>query len=400
MRFIFYSPVAFEKWDWRNSIEKGIGGSETSHVEMAWRLAKRGHEVITYAPIPEDCPGEWRGTIWKSIEEADFEQDGIWVLYRCPDVIDRFIPWPWRPTAPSRLWLIMQDWDYAAFWDHRRLERLERIVPLSHAHKDWLLGQQARNFPEMADKMWVTSNGLKPELIAEVESEGLPERNPKRIMYASSPDRGLLPLLRSFRKAVEVESDLELHAFYGFNNLDKLIAAGHTPFARLKEQILKLADHPNVHWHGRVSQNELYREWFKSGLWVYQTNFAETSCITCMEAQAMGAVPIYNPVWALGENVHHGWMIRGNAEQDALVASRFAYAIARLAQQPELQASIREPMMADARLRFSWERFVDQWEDAAENPTHGMPTDLRPCHCTPDDRTGQAIKCYRHGGHA
>lgn len=39
MKFLFYSSVNFEKWDFRNSIRKGIGGSETSHVEMAWRLA-------------------------------------------------------------------------------------------------------------------------------------------------------------------------------------------------------------------------------------------------------------------------------------------------------------------------------------------------------------------------
>lgn len=395
MKFIFYSPVAFEKWDWRNSVEQGIGGSETSHVEMAWRLAKRGHEVKTYAPVPDDCPGEWRGTQWLPIEAADFEEEAIWVLYRCPDVVDRFIPWPWRPTAERRLWLIMQDWDYPGFWDHRRVARLERIVPLSHAHKDWLLLQQRQSFPEMRDKMWVTSNGLKPELIAEVESEGLPERNPMRIMYASSPDRGLLPLLRSFRRASEVVPDLELHAFYGFNNLDKLIARQpNGPFARMKDEILRLSDHPRVHFRGRVSQNQLYREWFKSGMWVYQTNFAETSCITCMEAQATGAVPIYNPIWALGENVHHGVMIRGNAVDDPLVRARYAYTITRVARDVAMQARVRDAAMPDARLRFTWERFVDQWEDAALDPVNGMPADSRPCHCEP------GLRCYRHGGAA
>ena len=45
MDFYLYSPVCFEKWDWRSSVKTGIGGSETSHVEMAWRLAARGHKV-------------------------------------------------------------------------------------------------------------------------------------------------------------------------------------------------------------------------------------------------------------------------------------------------------------------------------------------------------------------
>ena len=368
MKFIFYSPVAFEPWDWRNSVEQGIGGSETSHVEMAWRLAKRGHEVKTYAPIPADCPGEWRGTTWHPIEEANFGEDGIWILYRCPEVVDRFC-WPWRP---ARLWLILQDWDYPGLFTPERIARLERIVPLCRSHADWLAARHPE--PGWAERIWITSNGLKPELIAEVESEGLPERNPKRIMYASSPDRGLLPLLKSFRQAVQLEPDLELHAFYGFNNLDKLIAqqGPGSGFAKQKAQILKLAEHPNITLHGRVSQNQLYREWLKTGLWVYQTNFWETSCITCMEAQALGAVPIYNPIWALGENVHHGLMIRGNATDDPLVGARFAYSIVQLARDPALQARIRQDMMPDARQRFSWENFVDQWERCAADPRAEM----------------------------
>lgn len=398
MKFIFYSPIAFEPWDWRNSIEQGIGGSETSHVEMAWRLAKRGHEVKTFAPIPDDCPGEWRGTTWHRIEEADFAEEAIWVLYRCPEVIDRFI-WPWRP---SRLWLVLQDWNYPDLWNARRLERLERLVPLSHAHKSWLLRQEGARFPEMAAKMWVTSNGLKPDLIEEVEAEEpRPVRNPARVMYASSPDRGLLPLLKSFRKAVEVVPELELHAFYGFNNLDKLIArqGPSSGFAKQKSAILRLADHPRVTVHGRVSQNQLYREWLQTGIWVYQTTFAETSCITAMEAQALGAVPIVNPIWALGENVHHGLFIRGDAVQDPLVATRFAHHLALLARNPERQVQIRAAMMPDARARFSWERFVSQWEDAAEDPVHGLPADPRPCHRS-GWRCDPRTPCYRHGGPA
>jgi glycosyltransferase involved in cell wall biosynthesis len=372
MKFIFYSPVAFEPWDWRSSVEQGIGGSETSHVEMAWRLAKRGHEVKTYAPIPADCPGEWRGTTWQPIEAANFAEDGLWILYRCPEVVDRFL-WPWRP---ARLWLVMQDWDYPEAFTPQRIERLERIVPLCQSHASWL-SRQHRD-PAFDARLWITSNGLKPELIKEVEDEATLApiaRNPKRIMYASSPDRGLLPLLHSFHRAVEVVDDLELHVFYGFNNLDKLIArqGPESPFARQKAQILKLAAHPNITLHGRVSQNQLYREWLKTGLWVYQTNFWETSCITCMEAQALGGVPIYNPIWALGENVHHGLMIRGNATDDPLVGARFAYGIVRLATDPDLQTRIRDAMMPDARARFSWENFVDQWERCAADPRAELP---------------------------
>src|SRR5689334_14402898 len=131
--FFFYSNVHFEKWDWRNSLEKGIGGSETSHVEMAWRLARHGHDVITYAPIPDDCPGVWRGTQWYPLEAVDPTMDGIWILYRCPEFIDKMPP---RCDRQQR-WLILQDWDYPN-WTQDRVDGLDWIVSLCATHRDWI----------------------------------------------------------------------------------------------------------------------------------------------------------------------------------------------------------------------------------------------------------------------
>lgn len=354
MKFIFYSPVAFEQWDWRNSIEKGIGGSETSHVEMAWRLARRGHEVITYAPIPDDCPGEWRGTIWKPIDEVDWSQDGVWLLYRCPECIDQF-----TDDHPNKtLWLINQDWDYRTL-TKERIEKLDKMVVLCHWHERYMLELH----PTLAGKIMVTSNGLKADLIEQVEKESI-TRNPYRIMYASSPDRGLANVIRSFAIAREFEPRLELHVFYGFNNLRKLQRMRKLQAAAdLCERLMRTV--PNVTFHGRVTQDQLYREWCQTGMWVYRTDFHETSCITCMEAQGLGAIPIVSPVAALDENVHFGEAIEGEAD-DPLVGAEFAQAIVRWAH-PQRQEGVRKVMMPYARKRFDWEVFVSQWEKEAEN---------------------------------
>ena len=356
MRFIFYSPVCFEKWDWRNSVEKGIGGSETSHVEMAWRLAAKGHEVITYAPIPDDCPGEWRGTTWKPVEEVDWTLDGIWVLYRCPKEIDRF-----TDDHPGKtLWLMNQDWDYSDL-TAERTAKLDKMMVLCRWHERYMLEKH----PGLRGKIFVTSNGLKRDLIDEVEALSIP-RNPYRIMFASSPDRGLANVIRAFIVAREFEPRLELHAFYGFNNLRKL-----TKNKRLQasaDECERLIRQTNgVYFHGRVTQNQLYQEWLKSGLWVYRTDFQETSCITSMEAQALGAIPIVSPVAALDENVHYGEAIQGEAD-DLLTGARFASAIAKWSN-PGKQESVRRHMMAYARTAFDWERFVSQWIDEA-SPKH------------------------------
>lgn len=373
MRFNFYSPVAFEKWDWRSSVEKGIGGSETSHVEMAWRLARRGHEVVTYAPIPDDCPGEWRGTKWYRIEDADFTQPGVWVLYRCPETVDQFS----GKRADQALWLLLQDWDYQT-WTPERVAKLKRIIPLCYAHRDWLL----KRHPEFADKMWVTRNGIKGDLIAEVEAAGVLERNPKRIMFASSPDRGLLAALKIFRRAKEFVPDLEFHATYGFDNIDKMIANGNRPFAKMKAECMDLVEQTGAVFHGRLTQQQLYREWLKTGILLYPTTFWETGWITGLEGQALGAIPAFSPIWAQGENTKYGFPVPGNPD-DPLTLARFTAEVIGLANNPELQDRIRREMMPAVRRDWDWEQFVgnkpgENWIDAAEEDL-GYGTNNVPC---------------------
>lgn len=357
LNFYFYSPVAFEKWDWRNSVEKGIGGSETSHVEMAWRLANRGHNVVTYAPIPDDCPGEWRGTKWYPLEEATFQEPGIWILYRCPPIVEKFD----HSRKDQQIWFIMQDWDYPD-WTDEIIKNTDRIITLCQWHgKDTI-----RNHPLIRHNMWLTSNGVKADLAAKIDEEKI-KRNPKKIMYASSPDRGLKNLLISFKRAREYDPELELHAFYGYNNLNKLIEGNDKhPLAKQKRETEALMDQPNVFFHGRVSQEELYRQWQSSGIWVYQTSFLETSCITSMEAQSNGAIPIFSPVGALAENVKWGIPIVGNPE-DSLTYARFAAEIIRVTRNEDFWNQVRPNMMEWARKRFDWEVFVDQWIAEAED---------------------------------
>ena len=132
-------------------------------------------------------------------------------------------------------------------------------------------------------------------------------------------------------------------------------------------------DQPGVHNHGRTGQRALLEEWFKAGIWCHPSNFTETSCITSMDAQACGAIPITKPVWAIAENVKHGVFIDGDVTQE-LIQCRFALELIRMALDPERQAKIRETMMPWALLWFPWERWVDQWEAWA---THDLGTRSR-----------------------
>lgn len=353
MRFILYSPVSFEPWDWRNSVETGIGGSETSHVEMAWRLRRRGHEVITYTHIPDDCPGEWLGTQWKKLDAVDWDMPGIWVLYRCPKMLDNF-----SVDHPGKqIWLMNQDWHYPDLTEERAA-KLDRMMVLCEWHKKYVL----EHHPYLKGKIMLTSNGLKPELVEATLEKNI-TRNPYRVMFASSADRGLQNVIKAMTVARESEPRLELHVFYGFNNARKLKQAKHIQ-QDIDECEAMMRRNEWITFHGRVSQVQLYEEWAKSGMWVYRTDFRETSCITCMEAQALGAIPIVSPVAALDENVMFGVAIEGLAG-DNLTGARFAMEIVKYSNEG-LQKSIRPGMMKAAKILFDWERFVSRWETEAE----------------------------------
>ena len=353
MKIILYHDNYFEDWDYRN-VDIGIGGSETHQTEMSWRMAQRGYEIISYAPIPDDCVRLHRGVQWRHIDEVDWSEDGLWVIYRRPEMIDNL--------QDQEAWLLCQDVDYPTL-NQERAEKFSKIIALTPAHATLL----ATRKPFLRDKIFISSNGIRMDVIREIEKNTY-DRNPKRVMFASSPDRGLLETMQTFQKARRYDPDLELHTFYGFNNIDKVInnEKNKEHPAAIKSRIYKdkvmiESQKPNVFTHGRVPQRELYKEWLKTGIWLYQTNFFETSAITCMEAQALGAIPITRPYGALRDNVKHGIFIQGDAYSE-LNKAKYMAELINIANSLEYQESVRSEMMNYARVKFNWERIVDQWD--------------------------------------
>jgi glycosyltransferase involved in cell wall biosynthesis len=359
VKFIFLSNPTFEYWSWRSPDDPGIGGSETSHVEMCRRIAERGHEVLSFAPVPEESHDP-AGVPWRWIEDCDYSQHAdVWIIYRAPELVDNL-------PLGTNAWLICQDIDYRGSLTLERQRKFSRIVALCEAQSQHLKALH----PESASKIVVSSNGIKSELIAELIQYRIDhspdsgfERNPHRLMYASSPDRGLLNLLDVFPRAKENVPDLELHVFYGFDNINKVIESGKDSgnhAGRVKDAVIKAMDQPGVFHHGRMGQRELLKEWLKSGIWCHVSAFPETSCITCMDAQACGAIPITNPIWAVRDNVQHGVFISGDVTQ-SLVKAYYTLELIKLAKDPERQEEIRREMMPWALEAFNWELWVDQW---------------------------------------
>ncbi len=354
-RLLLFHATHFEKWGPRTPDERGIGNSETCQIELAKSFAKRGWEVYSFAPLPDGEEGLHDGVHWLPLEAAQSNVPGHWIIWRQPEVLDKFA----LDHPDQQVNLLSQDEGYPGRWTDERVAKLDMLFALCQSHRESLRSDH----PGLYEKARVSSNGIRMDLIREVEREPAPTRNPHRIMFASSPDRGLLQLLQIFSRVREWVHDAELHCFYGTQNMRVLAAqGGHLAyFGRIADQIEKAVQQPGVFWHGRVSQPEILREWRKSALLVSPTLFRETSFVSIQEAQAMGAIPVVSPQWAAIENLCGGAFVQGDPA-DPLVSAQFVHLIRWLMASQTLQDQIRGPMMADARMRFSWDRQVDKYE--------------------------------------
>ena len=357
MDYVFYSPVSVRPWSWVD-LEDGVGGNEQGVGQISARLSRRGHECTVYCDTPPTWNGEPRendGVVWRHFNQADFSQPGIWVLCRAPEAAINLT------RDDQTVWLVVQDFEYA--WTASYFDHIDRILFTCPTHRDLIV----KAFPHLESRSVVTSNGVKVELIEKLEAECGLVRNPLRVIYASSPDRGLRTLLKVFSRAKERNPAMELHAFYGFDNIDAIAArpGGWPPMEREKAAITTMAAKtPGVVLRGRVTQTQLYREWLTSGIMVSATLFQEMSWISGREAQCMGAIPIVTPIWGQADNLRHGVAIVGDPADD-MTQARFAGELIRLTSNVGLQNSMRQEMMPDARRAFDWNNYVTQWEEWA-----------------------------------
>jgi glycosyltransferase involved in cell wall biosynthesis len=346
-----YAPAGFEPWDWRNPEEIGIGGSETCVVETSRRLAKRGHKVTVYAPIREDTDND-DSVIWQHYSKANTKKNGLWIVHRSPGSTDLF-------SKNKILWFVAQDTFYddtrGGAMTEKRMKKYTRVLALCEDHQKYLQKQLPNN-----KNIYLSSNGIKSDKISILKDI---ERDPYKLIWTSSPDRGLDTMLKILARAREFEPKLNLSVCYGWDNIDKVIDKDPSnAWKALKDGIHKLPQE-NVNWLGRLNQLDLWQEYLKSSIWCYPTNFLETGAISSQEAQALGAIPVCPPLWALRTNVKFGISILGNPVTDSTCFVRYIGAILRLVNDKQLQKAMRGEMRYWALKQFDWEKVVDQYKD-------------------------------------
>lgn len=366
MKFHFVCPSGLEPWD--HSRPEGIAGSETCVIELSRRLSRRGHDVRVYAPIFDDTAPEdpHSGVRWASIHSRiDAAEEGAWWLCRHPPLIDNFSGT--RPDQP--VFLRCDDLHYGGSGREtaltpERYRKLTAVLTMSAPHRDVFRAV----YPFVEEARCPTEGcGIDSDAIQyfAVHDRSRPTRDPYRLIWVSSPDRGLDDAIRIFHAARAKEPRLNLHVYYGWEGCERASGGNpDDPRMVLKRLCTEELDQTGITWHGRVGKRDLWHGHFASNLWLYPTTFPEAGVVSAQEAQACGAIPVTAPCFGLAEKVQNGVLIPGNPK-DPVVFNRYVDAVLRLVGDERTCREIRGPMMDWARERYHWDRVVDLHEELA-----------------------------------
>ncbi len=134
------------------------------------------------------------------------------------------------------------------------------------------------------------------------------------LFWGSSYDRGLDHVLFMWPDILAKFPDAKLNICYGWDLFDAL-RGGNPERLEWQSNVKKLMQQKGVvHW-GRVSKEKLKEIRSTCGIWAYPTYFPEINCITALECQSDGVVPVVIDDFALSETVQSGVKVKGNIEK-------------------------------------------------------------------------------------
>lgn len=302
---VIWTGYAIGYWHPSDIWTRGLGGSETAAWRLSEELANMGYRVTLYGHFDRD--DTFGDVILRDFRKYDPSKHvGVFISFRNARVFDNF-----RPNADhTYVWLEDLAGPHSEGLSPTNAGRIDRVVTVSHWHKnhmlevyDWL--QPSQVFP--------CRNGIdlsffeRTDLVRE-----------KRVIYSSSPDRGLATLLELWPEVRERVPDAELVSTY--SRWYDIVADNNPIMQKNRERIYELLDQPGVkRLQGGLGQKALAELMLSSLVWVHPSWYTvhdmemlETSCISAMEAQAAGCVVVASNWGALSETVQVGTRVDGN----------------------------------------------------------------------------------------
>lgn len=201
-------------------------------------------------------------------------------------------------------------------------------------------------------KTLVMDNAIEPLQIGPKSSSEI------RMVYHTTPHRGLEILVPVFENLSQQFPNLRLDVFSSFN------AYGWPERDEPYKPLFKRCEeHPQIHYHG-YQPNDVVREYVsKAHYFTYPSIWLETSCIALMEAMSAGCVCVHPNLGALPETAGgftKMYQYNENMNEHARVFHSCMYA---LLENKEHEKEHYQNLLPElANYRFSWDKRAKQWE--------------------------------------
>lgn len=263
-------------WD-GDTVESGMGGSETWAYEVGTRLANKGYEVIIYADPAYDhepCPHFHLVSYQRYFYDV-LRREYDYFIYSRYASVDTITPY----LKCHNVYVMVHD-ICVITPDHNRnqigLGRIKKYCYLSDWHKDYLL-QLYSNDGLNESLLHKVSNGYSEQYYKDVDLNN----KTNSMIWSSSLARGF-------------EDFYEYVFFPVFQQVPdfKLYVCTGTIAPKDYHLLKKAALLPGVEVLGKLSKRELAQYQKQSKVWIYPGQFPETFCITAVENANAGNVII------------------------------------------------------------------------------------------------------------
>ena len=356
----FYTSPLPEVWHPKTIEKDGSGGAEICVMELAKRFAADGWRSVVFG-----TPGEYAGIYdgveyWDSKEFLPHEPFKVFVSSRAP------APFEVELNAQLKL-LWMHDVNIGEDLKHVQ-DVPDQIIGLT----DWHVNHMNKLYGIDKSKLAILPNGINLDRFTVDRSDD--PSNEVKFIWSSSPDRGLDVLLGLWPTIRSRYPEAELHVYYGWNMIDKIInsmrnrGAVGSYLEYMKTQIVgKMYELGNeeggIFNHGRVNQDELAKAMYKSSFWAYPTEFMETFCITAIENQAAGVIPITSKLAALNETVALKDLLVEGWPHNLDYQNRWLGLLFALVEMSDEDRTKVRGIGRNFALNYSWEASYSKWND-------------------------------------
>lgn len=181
-----------------------------------------------------------------------------------------------------------------------------------------------------------------------------------KLFWGSSYDRGLQYLLYMWPDIKQNFPDAELHIAYGWNTFDKL-AAGNPERMQWKQSMETLMQQKDIFHYGRIGKEELKKLRGMCGIWAYSTDFKEINCITALDCQESGVVPVTMDLAALKETVKDGIKVKGDIKDTKVQEEYLKELLSLMGDRPRWKRLIIKGKKFAKE--FAWSNIADKWID-------------------------------------